>query len=374
MPWIFVPDASFINQMRLPKAIFFDFVCMAIIASAFIQGTKFSYKNKWFGTMFLIIMGGFFFNWYLPYMVQFEGKRVLNLWNITACIHVILAFVASYMAMSSLDRASYIRIAKAVCLSAVLVSCFGILQAIGFDPMKNITTYKWYEGNHVAAILDHPNMVGNFLALSIPFFLFFDAPIFAVGIGVCCLCLYFTHSSMSFLALFISTMFYFIIKNVRSIKWLVTTIAVSVIGLIIVMSVPSFNKIASGFTGRMDAWRYAIERIKDNPVFGQGVGKFAMLDYTTGIDINGNNGMRWEFVHNDYIEMVINVGFLGLVIFAFLVLNTFKNFNLAKENTLGFSYLASMIAFMVLMFGSFPMEYAPSGLLGMIAFWGSEKL
>src|SRR3989339_923158 len=364
MPWIFVPDTSFIDQMRLPKAVFFDMVCMTIIASCFISGQRFQYKNKWLGIMLLMIMAGLFMNWYFPYMIQIENKRVLNMWNLSASIHAILGIVASFCIMTSLDRASYIRIAKAICLSAVFCSLFGILQAIGFDPMSQITTYKAYESNHVAAILDHPNMLGNFLALSIPFFLFFDAPIFALGICICVLCLYFTHSSTSMMALFISTLAYFFIKNIRNVKWVIGIIAGSAIVLAVVLTAPGFNKISAGFTGRAAIWGQAIERIKDNPVFGQGLGRFATFD------IN-QSGMRWEFVHNDYIEMVINFGFIGLAIFGFIIFNSFKNFNLSSENALGFSYIASLVAFLVIMFGSFPLEFAPACLLGMMAFCGT---
>jgi len=375
MPWIFLPDVSVIDQMRLPKAIFFDLVCIAIIASSFINGQKFTYRNKWFGAMFLVLMFSFLMNWYIPSMLNIDGKRILNIWNLSASIHVLLAFVASYCAMSSLDRTGYIRIAKSICLSATLCACFGILQAVGFDPMRNITHYKNWEINHVAAILDHPNMLGNFLALSIPFFLLFTTPLYAIGALVCCLCLYFTQSSTSIMAFFLSMIAYFVIKNIRNFKVVLSVFGLLLILIAVVASNPSFNKVASGLTGRTPTWLYAIEKIKDNPAFGQGTGRFATFAFTQGTNIeDGYAGMRWEFVHNDYLEMIINIGFLGIVLFGFLVLNTFRNFNLSRENVVGFSYISSMVAFLVIMFGSFPMEFAPCALLGMIGFWGSEKL
>lgn len=367
MPWIFIPDVSIIDQMRFPKMVFFDLICMAIIASAFFHGLRFSYKNKYFGILFLIVIFQFLMNWYLPLMMTFEGKRLINLWNVISSTNVILAFVASYCAMSNLDRNGYIKIAKAICLSAFLVSCFGILQAVGFDPMVNITAYKGYEPNHVAAILDHPNMLGNFLALSIPFFLLFRTPIYALGASVCLVCLYLTHSSTSIMAFFISSLFFMLIKNIKNLKALAWIVLAGVLIVGVVANVPSFNKIASGLTGRTNTWKFAIEKVKDNPIFGQGLGKFATYGYKSG-------GMRWEFVHNDYIELLVSVGFLGLAMFFVMGFNTFKNFNLSSENTAGFAYITSMVAFLVIMFGSFPMEFAPSSLLGMIAFWGAERL
>jgi O-antigen ligase len=235
--------------------------------------------------------------------------------------------------------------------------------------MRNITTYKPYEVNHVAALLDHPNTLGNFRALSIPFFLFFESYIFIIGMSVCCLCLFFTHSSMSIVAFGVSMWSYLLVRKVlvgRSKLWIAILGVTFALMTFVAMAVPSFNKIGSGLTGRTAAWKFAIEHIKDNPVFGQGVGRFATLNFKPD--------MKWDFVHNDYIEMVINFGFIGLCIFAFIVINTFKNFNLSKENTIGFSYISSMIAFLVVMCGSFPMEFAPCALIGMIAFSGSEKL
>ena len=239
--------------------------------------------------------------------------------------------------------------------------------------MRNITTYKDWEINHIAALLDHPNMVGNFLALSIPFFLLFETPIYAVGAGLCCLCLCFTQSSTSIMAFFISSLGYFLIKNVKNLK-VVVGIVLAVCALtLVVFSSPKFNKVQNGLTGRTETWKYAIEKIKDNPIFGQGTGKFATFGFTQG-QSDEYSGMRWEFVHNDYLEMAINVGILGVVLFFFLIGSTFLNFNLSPENRAGFSYIASMVAFLVIMVGSFPMEFAPCALLGMVGFWGSERL
>lgn len=361
LPWLIIPSSTIPDPTRMIKAFTFDFAMMIIIAMTIINGLKFEYKNKYLGWIALAIFFGFGFNWYYPLIMGFG----YNAGTIEPHIHFLLALVATFCICSNIERNDFVRISKAVVCSATLVASFALLQVVGLDPMKKIATYNKTELRHACALLDHPNVLGNYLALSIPFFMYLFKPKYIVPLLIVVLALFFAHSSLSILAAVIAALTFLILRYRNSKIWKIV-LGVVLVGLIVLCFNPKFNKTGDGFTGRIPAWGMILDRA-DNPIFGQGLG----IVKSYGV-MFGNN--HWMFAHNDYIEMYCAGGVVLLVLFLLLVINCFRKFNYREDNVLGFSYLASFVAFLILMFGSFPMEIAPLALGGLISFWGVSKL
>ncbi len=365
LPWLIIPDNHLPDPTRIIKSATFDFTMLAIIAMSLINGLKFEYKNKYLGWLAIAVFFGFGFNWYYPLMAGYG----YNAGTIDSNIHFLLSLIATVCVCSTFERNDFVRVSKAIVFSATLVAIFALLQVIGLDPMKKVATYTVLETRHICALLDHPDILGNYLALSIPFFLYLLRPKYIIPLLIVVSVLIFTHSSLSILGAGIASFVFAALKYRDSKTWRIVLSVLFVLGIIFCFN-PKFNKLNNGFTGRVNAWQQILSKA-DNPIFGQGLGIVKSYGVQVGSVIGKN---LWVFAHNDYIEMYCSGGILILFLFALLVIHSLRKFNYKIDNQLGFAYLGSFICFLVLMLGSFPMEIAPLALGGLISFWGIEKV
>jgi len=360
IPFAILPFKGIPEPTRLIKEALFDLTMMGIIAFALKNGLKFDYKNKYLSWL---AAWGFFhigFNWYYP-LVAGHG---LNAGTLLESIHFILAVVATVLVCASIQREDFIRIAKAIVISATAIAIFGICQGIGLDPMKNLAKYVQTELRHVAATLDHPNLFGNYMALCIPFCIYLKGLRYKLCLAVLIIALLMAKSSISVVAAFVAIVVFALLKYRNKLAIGLSCGALALFASFCYL-VPSFNKLNTGFTGRIPAWQEFISRAV-NPLFGTGFGapKSYMVKF-------GDN--YWTNPHNDYLMIWLCLGFVGLFLFSLLVINALRNFKYNQDNTLGFSYMSSFVAFFILMFGSFPMESAPLSLIGLVSFWAIEK-
>jgi len=370
IPWLIIPFNDIPEPTRLIKAAFFDFAMMGVIVMALINGLKFEYKNKylaWFSIVVFVTMG---LNWYLP-LLKGQGY---NAGTIESCLHYILALTAFYLICSNFERSDFIRCAKAMCISSTLVSIFCIFQSVGLDPMSHLATYTYKEPRHIAALLDHPDMVGNYLCLVLPLFIYFNKPKYYIGMALCVITLLLTKSSLSVFSAVIGISIYTTIKYAGK-RMVLGIVALGCILFFIFCFInKDFNKINNGFTGRTEAWSMMVKRM-DNPLFGRGLGIVKSLNVQTGaLKADGVNRENfWMFAHNDYLETYCSVGAVGLFLLLLVIINSIRRFNFKSDNRIGYAYFGCFFAFLIVMFGSFPMEFPPLALNGLILFAGIEK-
>src|SRR4029079_4024606 len=192
------------------------------------------------------------------------------------------------------------------------------------------------EHRHIAATLDHPNLFANYIVLAMPFCYYLKQSRYTGCLCLLVIALLFAQSSLSIIAAVVSAMVFAVLKYRNKVCfYIVSGVAVGFIALC--LAIPSLNKFNTGFTGRIGAWKEFIHR-DVNPLFGNGfcVAKSYMVKF-------GDN--YWVNPHNDYLMLWLCTGFLGLFLFGLLVINCFRNFRYNQDNTLGFAYLASVVAF-----------------------------
>ncbi len=128
--------------------------------------------------------------------------------------------------------------------------------------------------------------------------------------------------------------------------------------------------------GRFPAWANTITMIKDNPVFGVGSGNWNAnypLYYDSVMpDVIFNEKVRLRRLHNSYLEMVANVGIVGMLFLLWLVFLTIKasaKILLNYNNPNRYIVLAlslGLIGFSVSALFSFPLRVYLPGLLVMV--------
>lgn len=364
IPFACIPLKGIPEPTRLIKEALFDFTMMALIVLAVKNGLKFEYRNKYLSW---IALWGFFqlgFNWYFPLVMGYG----FNAGTIVESMHFLLAVLGTLLFCSSVDRSSFIRISKAIVVSGTMVGIFGIFQVIGLDPMMKIATHTIIPGSSdhrvIAALMDHPDLFGNYMALCLPFCLYLKDIKYKLCLAVLFVALIMAQSSLSIIAAVVGMAVFLLFKYRNKTAFL------SVCGSLLLfvcfcMANPKFNKLTNGFTGRIGAWQEFIHKCV-NPLFGNGFG----VPKSYGVKL-GNQ--YWTTPHNDYLTIWLCLGFLGVLLFGLLAIHAFRNFNYNQANTLGSAYMASLLAFFILMFGSFPMESAPLALIGLVSFWAMEK-
>ena len=338
-----------------------------MIALSLHTGLKFNYRNKYLSLFASWVLITIFFNWHLPFTLTFNNRQALNVGTLGSTIHFLLGLWATFIALSYFEREDFEKIAKAICFSAVLVTVFGIMQVVGLDPFGQIAKYN--HSNHFSACLDNPNIVGNYLCLSLPFFFIFKEKKYLFGGLLVILGIFLAKSTLVFICTLVGICFYAFFTYRKSIIVKSAITVLIVLLLLFCFTNKSFLKLESGFDGRLDVWQQSIEIIKENPLFGQGLGSFRAYEMK-----HRQVSTTCLVLHNDWLERVVEIGVLGLVLLVLIVIRSFRNFDYKNTNPLALGYLTSFLIFLMLMCGSFPVEIAPTALLGLIGFWGVERI
>ena len=84
--------------------------------------------------------------------------------------------------------------------------------------------------------------------------------------------------------------------------------------------------------GRTDAWSHAISMLLQTPIFGCGIGAWQSL--------HGNSYM--EYLHNVFLEFILNQGLIGLILLLFVV---FYGYSRTKKKDRFFIYMLLFATF-----------------------------
>lgn len=367
MPWIVVPLKGINDPLWVPKEAFFDIICLGAIVLSFKDGLNFKYQNKylmWFtGWVFLTVI----FNWYFPFVFSFNQRQLLNIWIIFPYIHFILALFTTYIVCSTLQAIDFIKIAKAICLTSMCVSVYALLEVIGLEPAGKI--FKFYHGNHLVALLGQPNVMGNYMAIVLPFYFCFKETKYKLGFLLALVCVILSKSHIAQFCAFFGLILYLFLKYRHNKKITALILIIFLIASIFGGMVFKDRLERDGLSQRVLCWKESFNRFKDNPFFGQGIGIYKTFEI---MPVEANQ-VKWFFAHSDWFERAIELGLFGAFLLVLIVLNSLKGFNYSKDNLIGFSYYSSFVVFLLLMLFSFPVEIAPLCLLGLVNFWAVEK-
>jgi O-antigen ligase len=92
---------------------------------------------------------------------------------------------------------------------------------------------------------------------------------------------------------------------------------------------------------RLLEWRWGLQKVLERPVFGWGV-SFPVKPAT--LDLGVNNG--WLLLHSGYLDLLLYYGFVGILVFIFVYLNSLRYaYNILKRIT-GASQKSLVVAFL----------------------------
>lgn len=329
-PFVSMKDFVFISLM---------FISLALLIISFILEGKFGIKKS---RIHIAVITYYLYN-LISYLIfpYTDGHYFLILTSL-----VILFFVVSYV----VDVEFRNRIVNTLFVVALISSVYGVFQFLGIDYglFVNYFGSRLEYGSRLFTIFGNPNLLGGFSVFILPLIAaFFIKSIQnkknkkALYLGIVFVLSFITlllaQTRGSILAFFVSVvvfgLLYFRKNGVTFIKKH-SIVTISVIIVLIIVGSLGFNyvktntNLMSANTIKLRLFYYGstIDMIKDDVLFGKGIGTFNIY-YPTYRDKRvsyqlGEREMefRVEHPHNEHLEVLSDLGIVGYALFIWIII------------------------------------------------------
>ena len=290
-------------------------------------------------------------------------------------------------------------------LSGFLAAAYSICQFYGVE----LPIWRQITGRmRIFSTFGNPNYLASYLAGAIPLLIYFFLYhkrwriFYLVAIGTLYTGLLITYTRGAWVALFFSvilTIFLILIfqgKRFFSLhKIPLILLLILVFSLTFVFSIPnplnlkkksviergaSVLEFTSSATQRLLIWQVAVQLIKERPLFGWGIGTFG-LHYPEAqgefLSRAGNKNYipqanRSIHAHNDYLEIWVETGIVGILLLLWVIGNFYRKIFLCLKKTTSASFSAFLIfitasisCFLIHATVSFPFHIVQNGMF----FW-----
>lgn len=249
-----------------------------------------------------------------------------------------LLFISFYFTVKNTvtTRELLFSIVALMVVSGVLVALYGFLQnliGLGLDSDSWLDQDMFDSGIRIAATLDNPNVLGEYLLIVIPIafsmlyyvkhkgynFLTFCA------VGALCLLMILTMSRGAWLGL-IFAMVIFVLMHDRRLIWL-GVIAIVIAPLFIPQSIIdrflSIGNMEDSSTAyRVSIWMASTELIKDFWLTGIGLSSSVFILVFQRYAFSASYALH---SHNLFLQLIIDLGIWGLIIFFIIVFCIYRN-------------------------------------------------
>lgn len=244
------------------------------------------------------------------------------------------------------DKRDYTRLLTLLCTAAFGVALYGVFQNF----FLRDTTQSWVDSTmfseiekRVYSTLDNPNVLGEYLILTVPLaasvLLYCRRPVSklwytAVNLTML-LCLMYTWSRGAWVGVVLALGFFLLQKDRRFlIPCLVILLLMpSVMPASVLHRLTSIGNMNDTSTAyRVSVWQGSIRIIRDYGLLGGiGLGSDAFLKIYPHYALNGAEYALHS--HNFYLQWIVDMGWLGIVVYFGLILTAFSCILRAKKNT-----------------------------------------
>lgn len=261
----------------------------------------------------------------------------------TTSLHILsLALFLSVLLAVTVSAKRMQRIVSVITIFGFIFAFFAILQSV-LSPNKIYGIYESRFGSPFGSFVNRHNFAAYMeMTLSLPLGLLFVGGItkdkrllYFTAIALMGVALLLSGSRGGFIAFLAEVIFLIILttetKNYNQIalKAVLTLVLIAsvVAGSFFVGGDSSLTRLAETAssenfsTDRTQIWSVTLQIIKNNPIFGAGIGAFGVA-YTA---FDTNSGLeRVEQAHNDYLQVFADAGIIGLLIGLFFLFQLFR--------------------------------------------------
>jgi len=323
----------------------------AIIICSYLQ------KSRWLRYFIIWCVINWWFNFFFP------ASSYIGLVNILSALII-------YIGLYNLIKSGYIKVdilLKLICCSAIFQFIWLCMQKIGFDPVfYPVAANGASMSGHVPAPLvswsGNPSILGIFFAMAsflfFKYFRIFKKPI----IFFILICSLFIIRSTTTVLCFASGIIFYIFNTIK-IEKETRTLIISLILLVVLLLSFYVCFIDKPNFDRLPIWKQVIKNgLSDRPIIGRGVNFF---QYLTVVD---KGGTPWKETHNDYLQMWLEYGFIGILLFLGFVVSQFVRFLKSEKTHLQICIMSCLVAFLVSGITMFPLHIAQLSFYALILF------
>ncbi len=325
---------------------------------------------------------------YLPFLL-FLGWQILSLFyainKISGIIEIglniiglTLLFIVPYVLKKSEDIVLFARI---LVISSLFIAVYGILEHLGIDFIK------WNITKSALSTFGRRNFAAEYLVFILPwaFFAFLASKkymkwLFLLIIIFLLVHLFLTFTRTAWIAFVLSflTMIFLLFKAHIN-RW--TFLKYISIIIFIVLAGNCWATVFQFEPGTVKSrfliWKTCLSMIKSNPLFGCGVGNFEVGYYAFAAgnpDVFLSLTQRITHAHNEFLEIWVETGIIGLSLFLFFIFAIFRMaFDIMRIKEKSFEKSIAIVAFSSIIglgincFASFPLQTISSSFFFFIS-------
>ena len=261
--------------------------------------------------------------------------KVYPLVMLPSLLHWMVIVMFYQAALRSLDSMTVKRLLKAIAYAGLLVMAYCVLQLLNLDQFFSDLGGK--KTVNMVGTIGNPSHLGSYLALLIPIFWLQEKRRWKVAAAAAAILCVISHSAGAIIALAGGALFYVCYRHPKQRVKALSLAFVALIGVLI------FGREFISFNGRIEPWQEFYKFFQQRPITGLGTGFIFEIAKEPKLEI-----MRgWRHVHNEYFQVAIEQGLIGLGILIWGLVAVFKKFLSAPKTGLSIC-LASILVIMAI--------------------------
>ncbi len=261
-------------------------------------------------------------------------------------LYILFAFMYFLIVNNIKSKNQWYNLVVIFVMAGVVVGLVGIYQNFFLDStIESWVDEEMFEDiqTRVYSTLDNPNVLGQYLVLAAPvaFAVLWSIKgalkkfVFFVFFVIMCVCLIFTWSRAAWVGIVLAVGFFLIIKDRRWAALCIVALLIMpfVLPESIISRITSIGNFKDSSTAyRVSVWVASLRMAKDFWISGIGLGSGAFERVYQNYALNGAGFALHS--HNFYIQLVVEMGILGIILFLLIILSAYKQIISIKENTI----------------------------------------
>jgi hypothetical protein len=334
----FEVDGRIIHQRKIREIALYS---LGIIVCTFLQ------KSRWLRYFIIWCVVGWWLNYFWPQQV------FVGLTNVFAALVL-------YIGLKFLLEKKFLNVEvllRFICITCLFQFAWMIMQMFNYDPIfyKVTATGIQAEGRlRLSSWSGNQSVLGVFFActsfLLLHYFKIKKRPILFFLIVIAALILKNATTAICFT---VGGLFYLANRYRFQRKYIVVGIVVllALSSFLIFVKAPNFD--------RLPIWKELIsDGIKVRPFVGEGLNFFAELHIIDRL------GTPWREAHNDYLQLILEVGIIGFIFFSGFIVSRFVVFFRERRSNKQICIASCLTAFLVSGVSLFPMHLAQISFYG----------
>ena len=342
-----------INNIWVTHGAFFQFGILCLFSYTLFNSPKYKVSNIPLTSLFLWL--GFvtmiWWNMGIVATNQYNFLIFMPFFNFL-CFILLYKGITEYLNDVDIDR-----ILRWFSYVIGIMAVYGILQWLNLDQFHKHFNTKGIP-DAVVGTIGNPTHFASWLAICLPILYYVRTKFSNLSIVLLWIALLMTGSLSGIGVAILITLFYSSFFKVRR-RFVISTICIIGLLSLLVLWVEKFNwKLFLSTSGRFEFWKSIYPIFQQASITGAGFGKILSL------------GNHWKHCHNEFYQLAIEGGLIGLGIAIWCIVEYFKKFIRLEKSKLSICLCSMFTAFLMLSMANFTCHLYLTGILGLFAYAG----